>query len=315
MSERTTVEVDGLPLHAEEWIPGAGVATGSAPIVLVHGLGASTVTWRLAGPELAERLGRRVLAIDLPGFGLSRALGRTSAFDANTDLLAGLLADLGPCALIGNSMGACLGVRLAARIPELVTSLVLVNAAYPYESGRSRLGPVGDRVHRGLFAAFMGPALIPRYGATAVALRARRRGPERIVDAGIRNTFADPSRVDPMVRSALVDGTRERLTWPEASGAYADAARTLFHYLTRPDGSGMIADLNDVRCPTLVLHGRRDRLVRHHWARAHTQHRPGFTFVLHETGAHVPQLEHPPWFLDTVTRWLSTDGRPETLRP
>ncbi len=307
MSALSNVEVDGLPLHAEEWTPGAGVAPGTAPVVLVHGLGASTVTWRTAGPALAERSGRRVLAVDLPGFGASRAHGRASTFDANGELLARLLGDLGPCVVIGNSMGACLGVRLAARHPELVGHLVLVNAAYPYEPGSSRLGWVGDRLNRGLFAAFMGPALIPHVGARIVATRARRRGAERIVEAGLRNTFADPSRVDPAVRAALIEGTRDRLTWPEAPVAYADAARTLFGYLTRPNGSGltpMSADMAAVSCPTLVLHGRRDRLVRHQWARAHTEHRLGWTFGFLQEGAHVPQMEHPEWFLETVISWL-----------
>jgi pimeloyl-ACP methyl ester carboxylesterase len=90
--------------------------------------------------------------------------------------------------------------------------------------------------------------------------------------------------------------------------AYADAARTLFCYLTRPNGPGltpMSADMAAVSCPTLVLHGRRDRLVRHHWARAHTEHRLGWTFRFHHEGAHVPQMEHPEWFLDTVTSWLA----------
>jgi pimeloyl-ACP methyl ester carboxylesterase len=302
---RAHVTVDGLALHAERWTPSGAVEPGVPTILLVHGLGASTVTWHAAGPALAEATGHRVLAVDLPGFGQSRALGRTGAFEANATLLSRLLDDLGPSVVVGNSMGACLGVRLAAHVPDLVTRLVLVNAAYPYESGTSRLGPIGDRLNRALFAGFMGPALIPRYGAAIIGARARRRGPERIVDAGIRNTFADPARVDPSIREALVEGTRDRLTWPEAPAAYADAARSLYWHLTRPDGAGMLADLAGVRCPTLVLHGRRDRLVRHSWARAHTEHRPGWTFALHDHGAHVPQLEHPEWFLDTVTGWLA----------
>ncbi|MGH9027421.1 MAG: alpha/beta fold hydrolase, partial [Acidimicrobiia bacterium] len=78
------ITADGLMVHAVTWDPPpptrrAGVTPGAVgdrgnakapdPLLLVHGLGANTVTWEPVGQPLADRTGAPVTAIDLPGFG------------------------------------------------------------------------------------------------------------------------------------------------------------------------------------------------------------------------------------------------------
>ena len=65
-------DADGRWVHTADWEP-ARVRTGAVPVLLVHGLGASTLSWEPVGAALADRLGTRVTALDLPGFGRSRA--------------------------------------------------------------------------------------------------------------------------------------------------------------------------------------------------------------------------------------------------
>ena len=116
-------------------------AGAGEPLVLVHGLAGSARWWRPIVPALARR--RRLLLIDLPGFGGMRGAARylrsrdAAAWLADWAAAAGLeSADFG-----GHSMGAMVALRLAARRPELVRRLALVAPA-GMPSERSPLGYV-----------------------------------------------------------------------------------------------------------------------------------------------------------------------------
>lgn len=116
--------VGGRPAHGRA-APGPDVPAGP-PVVLVHGLGVATGYLLPLAERLAGRF--RVLAPDLPGFGDSpgpaRALdvpGLATALGAWVDD-----QDLGPAALIGQSLGCQVAVDLAARDPARLTRLVLL---------------------------------------------------------------------------------------------------------------------------------------------------------------------------------------------
>src|SRR6476646_2185149 len=122
-------DADGRWVHTVDWEP-AEARPDATPVVLVHGLGASTVSWELVGRDLADRLGARVTALDLPGFGRSRA-ERPATMSSHRAAVTALLRAQGPAIVIGNSMGGATSVGVAARHPDLVHALVLVNAAFP----------------------------------------------------------------------------------------------------------------------------------------------------------------------------------------
>lgn len=84
------------------------------PLVLVHGLGSRWQVWDRMIPALAERFD--VIAVDLPGFGGSQVLPRTTVATL-TDALADFLADEGieRPHLVGNSMGGYIALALGAR--------------------------------------------------------------------------------------------------------------------------------------------------------------------------------------------------------
>ena len=111
-----------------------------APVVLVHGFGSSAYTWRHAIPGLAAR--HRVAVLDLPGYGASGLPGEPS-LALLTEAVAAVLERIGPPArLVGSSLGGALAALVAARSPELVERLVLVDAAGYRLRPDERPGPV-----------------------------------------------------------------------------------------------------------------------------------------------------------------------------
>ena len=108
-----------------EAAPSAG--SGAAPVVLVHGLGTSDRWWAPTIPVLADRY--RVLAVDLVGFG--RSARQPVRLDAAADELAAWARAIGleRASWVGHSMGGLVTIDLAARHPDLVERLVLVDAA------------------------------------------------------------------------------------------------------------------------------------------------------------------------------------------
>jgi pimeloyl-ACP methyl ester carboxylesterase len=118
-----TSEVGRYRIH---WVEaGAGAET----VVLLHGLSGSSRWWQRNIPALAGS--RRVVVPDVIGFGRSRQRGRLPDVPALAASLAEWIesSGAGPVHLVGHSMGGHLAIHLAARHPELVRRLVLVDAA------------------------------------------------------------------------------------------------------------------------------------------------------------------------------------------
>lgn len=125
--ERTFVQVGGFDLHYER--KGKG-----RPVLLVHGLGDSTLTWR-GSARLLAKAGFDVIAIDLRGSGYSeKPVGADMSTHALVEELANAidLLNLERPAIAGVSYGGLLALLLAARHPGKVSALIICNAlAYP----------------------------------------------------------------------------------------------------------------------------------------------------------------------------------------
>ncbi|MEQ4716179.1 alpha/beta fold hydrolase [Nonomuraea sp. B19D2] len=110
------------------WVELPGAAP---PRVYVHGLGATSAPYyaEVAAHPLLPR--KRSLLIDLLGFGISdRPRDFAYTLEAHADALAEALrkAGVAGASLIAHSMGGAVAIVLAARHPELVANLVLVDA-------------------------------------------------------------------------------------------------------------------------------------------------------------------------------------------
>jgi pimeloyl-ACP methyl ester carboxylesterase len=289
------VDCAGTWVHAADWAPSRAAAArsrGGPPLLLVHGLGGSTVNWELVGGHLAERLGTRVTAIDLPGFGRTRLDSRPPTFETHRAVLECFLEERDPAIVIGNSMGGALGVGLAAARPELVAGLVLVNAALPRPRGN-----LDQLTRTAKFAALT----VPRAATPFIRSRARALGSAGLVDATLTLAMAHPEQLDPGIRRKMIQRAAERSGLQETATSYTLAGGSLFRYIVGP----MSRDLGRVQCPTLVLHGRRDRLVPVTFARALARRRRDWPFVELNGCGHVPQLEQPDRFVHTVAAWLA----------
>ena len=225
---------DGVELRVAE----AGPPTG-LPILLLHGWGASIYMWRDWFAPLAAA-GRRVVAIDLPGHGLSDKPGNATAYS-----VAGMVTRLQQFLdveridrvdIVAQSMAGTIAIELALAGDARVATLALVNPAC---FGRIRL----QRLARAVSPAIV-DAVLPRLVGRWVVARAHQL------------VYGDPSKI-----------TRhdEDEYWaPSQFPSYARAMRRLLHEFTwtRPVASVMAERLRGLGSPALVVLGRRDRLVR-----------------------------------------------------
>ena len=306
--QETWHTADDHLVHAIEWHGAPTRAPRSAappvpPVVLVHGLGGSTVNWQLVGEGLALRLGTRVVAFDLAGFGRTALGSRRATLGANGHLLASLVRPLGPSVVVGNSMGGAISVGLAARLPELLRALVLVDPALPRP-----LRPPGVRETFDGFTNLGGlaAAAIPVAGPQLVRYRMKQLGPAGTVDASLRIVCAHPSRVDAALRRDMVELTAYRTAGNDSARAYHDAILSLVSYTSRR----MAADIRTIRAPTLVIHGEHDRLVPLSLAKAVSRRRRDWTLEVFDDCGHVPMIEQPERFVATMAKWLEARQPP-----
>jgi pimeloyl-ACP methyl ester carboxylesterase len=128
-------EVEGIRLHWRERL------SNESPVmvVLLHGYGASSFSWRHSLDAL-ERDGYRALAPDLPPFGYSERTAREPDWPALVIALVDRVAPESRLVLVGHSMGAGVATDVAARRPDRVDRLILVDGTP--EIGRNS-GPMG----------------------------------------------------------------------------------------------------------------------------------------------------------------------------
>lgn len=114
------IDVDGENIHYVD--EGKG-----PPVVLIHGFGGHTYSYRYLIPELAPD--HRVVALDLLGFGYSERVSDADySHQAQAGRVLGLMDALGieKASLVGHSMGGEVAMRVAAAHPERVDRLALV---------------------------------------------------------------------------------------------------------------------------------------------------------------------------------------------
>ncbi len=282
------IELDG-PVAYREW-PGPPDAT----FVMVHGLGGMHLNWVQVAPGLSG-LGR-VLALDLPGFGASPLAGRRAHVMALRRTLSRFVEETAsdPVILSGNSMGGAISVLQAAVDPGMTRALVLTSPALPR---------VGHAWQHPSLAAALALYGVPVIGDLAVETRVSRIEAERLVELGFRFTTARPRDIPEEIRRLHVDAVRQHQQDPGAVEAFGQAARSLLELGSRPDVSTRALD--GVRCPVLLMHGRRDRLVPARYAEAVLRRYPSWRGRFFPDLGHVAQMEAPGRWLTEVADWFS----------
>ncbi|MBV8301789.1 MAG: alpha/beta hydrolase [Candidatus Dormibacteraeota bacterium] len=283
-----TLDADG-PVHV------ADHGGDGPPMVLVHGLGGSHVNWGAVAPRFAET--HHVFAPDLPGFGLTELGDRRTTVAANIAVLERLLEQLAPDGgvVIGNSMGGLLALGAAAERPERFRALVLTDPALPAPPDHPlRI----DAVARSFLLAY----LFPWAGTRRLRRVAQRQGPESLVRQTLALCAADVDSLDAELVAAHVELQRQQSDTLGWDAAFFSTARSLVNVLALR--RRVVAWIQRVSVPTLLIHGSRDRLISVRSARAAAVMRPDWEYCELAGVGHIPMMEAPEVFVDLTNGWL-----------
>jgi pimeloyl-ACP methyl ester carboxylesterase len=288
LPELRSIDIDG-PITYREWDGPADTT-----FVCVHGLGASHLSWVQVAPELAG-LGR-VVAFDLPGFGRSTLAGRKAGLMDLRKALSRFVAEMasGRVVLSGNSMGGALSILQAAVEPTTVAGMVLTDPVMPWARG--------GLPHPAVIAAFT-LYDVPRVGEAVMEARLRRMDPERSVRLGLSIIAADARSIPEDVVRLHVELHRDRSKDPDAVRAFLEATRSMLRLGRRPGVARRALDA--VRCPVLLVHGRRDRFVPAAFAEAELARHPAWRGRFFPDLGHAPQMEAPGRWLAEVADWYA----------
>jgi pimeloyl-ACP methyl ester carboxylesterase len=279
--ELKSLEVDGVPMNYVD----AGSDSGDEePVVLVHGLGGQWQNWLENIPRLA--LDRRVVAMDLPGFGLTpepdddegMSIPRYGRF------VNGLCNELGlrEVELVGNSMGGYIAAELAIQFPDRVKRLVLVSAA-------------------GISSAETLQAPILMFGRVATAIATNTAARHRKLAAR------------PLTRhsSLLLVARHPRLLKPDLAyeGFFKGAGKPGFDDALRASLDYDFRDrLPEVKVPTLIVWGEKDSIIPVRDADEFERLIEDSRKVVMKDCGHIPMAERPTAFNDVLVDFLAEEG-------
>lgn len=245
---------------------------GAPPVVLLHGLGATSASFLPMQWDLARD--HHVFAVDLPGFGESdkpiRALD--PAYFARW-LVAWMDAVGLPRAhLVGNSMGGRVALEVGLTAPSRVDRLVLLAPSLAWRRYRA-----AARIVRLLRPELAALPLRVLHGLVLVSLRGMFAKPERVADAAM---------------NAAADEFVRVFATPRGRIAFFHAAREI--YLEDPHGTrGFWDRLPALAPPALFVFGHEDRLVPRAFLRHVRRALPNAEYELFHDCGHVPQFELP----------------------
>lgn len=279
----------GVRMHyRDEGLPNAPT------LLLVHGFSASLHTWEPWTRDLGDQF--RVISLDLPGHGLTRApAGYQASIEGYRDLVAEFARaqNLTRFSLAGSSMGGNVAWQYALAHPEQVEALILVDAS-GWEETRTDLSQE-PQVFKLLRNPTLGPIMIQLDNS-------------RLIRQGLQASFHDQSLVD----DAMVDryaelsrapGHREillQMTLGFRERQYATAER-----------------LAPLRMPVLILQGDQDNLVPPEHGRQFHDAIAGSDLAMFENVGHVPQEEIAEQSASVVREFLYRvyEGSPLAASP
>lgn len=210
-----TIKLEDVSLHYEE----TGQGT---PLLLIHGLGASSDYWDLMLPSLTTQ--HRVIMVDVRGHGRSDKPAGAYSVPLFAKDVAALCDRLGLKNLhvLGHSMGGMIAFQLVVDRPELVRSLIILNS---------------------------GPDMVPRKLSMFLALKLRlfllrAFGPAKLAAVLAKKLFPKPDQ------ESLRQRVRDSLGKNDPD-VYLRSTRALIGWTVQ-------ARIGEIACPVLVLASDRD---------------------------------------------------------
>jgi pimeloyl-ACP methyl ester carboxylesterase len=262
------LEIAGARLHVRDTGP-----RDAAPLVLLHGFGASLHTWDAWAQGLQGEF--RVIRFDLPGSGLSPPDPGGDYSDARSmQLVAGLLDALGlsRAHIVGHSIGGRIAWNFADRYPQHVHTLVLV-------------APDG----------FASPGFTYGEAAKVPATLALMRYvlPKPVLRMSLEPAYANPL----LLTDTLVTRYHDLMLAPGARDALL--ARLKQTVLRDP-----VPVLRRIAAPTLLMWGERDAMIPFANSADYTRALPRSTLVALPGVGHLPHEEAPAQSLPPLQDFL-----------
>ena len=237
--DRAYIKTTGVRLHVAQ----AGPTDGPLAILL-HGFPEAHFEWQRQLPALAAA-GFRVLAPDQRGYNLSDKPREVAAYNLDTlvDDVLGLIehAAREKAYLVGHDWGGAVAWWLAAKYPERVERLVILNVPHPIVLGRALRTSWSQR-RRSWYMFYFQLARLPEASLRAGNWRALARTMQR---SSIPGTFSE------------ADMKRYRAAWAQPGAATGMVNWYRAMWQARPQRLASVR----ITVPTLVLWGLRDNVL------------------------------------------------------
>ena len=249
---------------------------GSGPaLLLIHGMFGDHLDWEPVLESLAER--RRVIAVDLPGFGDSAKPDIDYSASTFTQQIVKLLDELGieRIAVAGNSFGGQIAMALALAHPERVEKLVLVTTGGLHSFREEEIESACERLSEVKLLNFT-PAIHEVFFGRIFHMQG-----SDIQRRYIEKQNAKLARVD-----------------------YPDYARVLNRCIRLSLSLNLLDHLAALKLPVKLIHGEYDPVVPSQWVRDAAPVFPDAELVLIPECAHIPQLELPQRVIDEIDKFL-----------
>lgn len=254
------------------------------PVLLLHGLGTSMVTWFYNLSALVKS-GFRVLAMDLPGHGDSDK-PKDLVYDPNgaVELIRQFLDTLGlsKISLVGNSAGGLVVGMFSLAYPQRVDKLVLVAAG--------GLGREVTWVLRAVSVPVLGELLY----------QPALQSPENLA----RHIFHRPP---PFLPEVLPEMERVR-TLPGARRAAIKSIRSSISLVGQRKERFLLDRLKGFPRPVLTVWGANDAILPVSQARAAKSVLPSAEVSIMPECGHWPHMEKPELFNHTLIQFLGEDS-------
>jgi pimeloyl-ACP methyl ester carboxylesterase/putative sterol carrier protein len=264
------------------------VAGSGPPVVLLHGLGATKVSFLPTLDGLADRY--EVHALDLPGFGKSSKplpTGRRYSMAWFADAVHDYLGanDLQHAHLVGNSMGGRIALEVALRHPRSVRSVVGLGPAVGFDEYRL-FGPL-LRLTQSQWVGLM-PSPVSR----------------TMIEGLVRDLFYDPSRVPAANYEAAANDVLLAMRDPAHRLALLACARRLGSERARGKRAYWHR-LAELSTPSFWIFGTHDRLVSSRYAARVERILPAAQVEVWPQMGHVPQFESPGRTNEALDAWFA----------